>query len=555
MTSAIPQAVNMIFDPWFFLVAVYLVVLTQGQGHVKAIETYFVSEGHFLQLKCMSSNVSDVNWKRKGSNIQKIPSGLEIRGTSLWFLPVQFFHNGSYSCEGSDGKGSWEMEFMVSVSTGVCPSPAEVRSITNGTSDVLPCKQDSVLRLDPTGAIRWLKNCRPVNPHGGSLISGRQHIRFYGASERDEGLYTCLIDFNIEGKNYTASRSIWMTINYDSILILPVVTHPKEEKVVVKLGSKLELQCSALLGYSEDEETLMYWTVNGDFSDTYAQLNPSWDYIHKRTGVYGLSNLSISEVLPAFLDVPIQCHAKNALGHDMGQVCLQAADSSLLYTCVALSLALFIFILAVGICCFFKVDLVLADRKWRPRLLKKTTPDGKVYDAYVCYVHPDGEDRGSSPATTFALQTLPEVMERRHGYTLYIRGRDDAPGEAVHDAIAELVGRCRRLIMVLASHNTFPLDPKSENVLPLRQSTNQLGYEQRIGLYDALTQNGPCVILVEIDAHVDYTRLPESLRYVRRKHGALRWRSGSGVEAVSRLNGHFWKCLRYRMPSIPGGGV
>ena len=50
-----------------------------------------------------------------------------------------------------------------------------------------------------------------------------------------------------------------------------------------------------------------------------------------------------------------------------------------------------------------------------------------LYDAYVSYQY-SGEGR-SSEVVTFALKVLPEVLEKRHGFSLFIRGRDDSPGE------------------------------------------------------------------------------------------------------------------------------
>ena len=53
--------------------------------------------------------------------------------------------------------------------------------------------------------------------------------------------------------------------------------------------------------------------------------------------------------------------------------------------------------------------------------------DGMLYDAYVSYQY-SGEDP-SSEVVTFALKVLPEVLEKQHGFSLFIPGRDDCPGE------------------------------------------------------------------------------------------------------------------------------
>lgn len=57
-------------------------------------------------------------------------------------------------------------------------------------------------------------------------------------------------------------------------------------------------------------------------------------------------------------------------------------------------------------------------------------PDGKLYDAYVSHLQPSGR---SDQAEVFALQILPEKLEKQHGYSLYIRGRDDSAGEGLEE--------------------------------------------------------------------------------------------------------------------------
>ncbi|KAF3843588.1 hypothetical protein F7725_002437 [Dissostichus mawsoni] len=50
--------------------------------------------------------------------------------------------------------------------------------------------------------------------------------------------------------------------------------------------------------------------------------------------------------------------------------------------------------------------------------------------------------------------------------------------------------------------------------------------------------------------------LPESLRYIKRKQGALKWKKPSlktNTCIKFRSNRNFWKSLRYNMPSVPSG--
>lgn len=55
---------------------------------------------------------------------------------------------------------------------------------------------------------------------------------------------------------------------------------------------------------------------------------------------------------------------------------------------------------------------------------------------------------------------------------------------------------------------------------------------------------------------VDYSHLPESLRYIKRKQGALKWENPSlATSTLSKLfvNRNFWKNMIYQMPSVPMG--
>lgn len=60
-----------------------------------------------------------------------------------------------------------------------------------------------------------------------------------------------------------------------------------------------------------------------------------------------------------------------------------------------------------------------------------TAQNGKLYDAYVSFLNADST---SAETANFALHILPEKLEKQHGYSLYIRGRDDCPGEGLRNS-------------------------------------------------------------------------------------------------------------------------
>nr|XP_046259684.1 interleukin-1 receptor type 1-like isoform X2 [Scatophagus argus] len=539
---------------WVFLLVVLLSqALAVAHYHSRDTDTYYVSAGHLFLLRCHIADAhTNVTWSREGSQRQSLPNGVEVRDGLLWFLPVQMSHNGSYACEKRDGTGL-RMKFELSVSSGKCPELSETKSIPKGVSEGLPCKQKDIFQLNATRNIQWLKDCQPVQPQGQHIyVHDNGFMRLLPASEVDAGTYTCLIEISLDGRDYTAARSIQLTIENE----IPVFTeiemvYPQQEVVIVEVGMRVELRCLAYVGFSEDNDILMYWTVNSTYADDYKELNESWKYIHERGRVYSFSTLSISTVLHQFLNVPIHCHVVSPADNKRGSVCLQQADHSALHTSIALCLAAPLTIVAlIAAFLLFKVDLVLAYRKLLRHFSKQHISDGKLYDAYVSFLHPD---TSSADTESFALQILPEKLEKQHGYSLYIRGRDDCPGEAVHDVIAATVSQCRRLIIILSPKTKDSTHGEKEEKF-LRDNQDQLSYEQKTGLYDTLTQSNPKVILVEIDGPVDYSCLPESLRYIKRKYGSLKWKKPSpGTHKFTKLcsNRKFWKNLRYYMPSVP----
>ncbi|XP_054471233.1 interleukin-18 receptor 1 [Anoplopoma fimbria] len=540
---------------WMLLLAALLSpAFTEAHNHSGETDTYHVSAGHLFLLNCLFVDAhTNVTWSREGGHDRSLPTGVEVRDGLLWFLPVQVSHNGSYTCEKRNKSGSLRATLRVSVSSGKCPDPPETKSITLGVSERIYCKQDEILNLNNSRNIRWMKDCRSMEPAEHISVGESGSMRLSARSEGDAGKYTCLVDISLNGRTYTAARSIQLTVNKNTVISAPSVISPQQEVVVVEEGARAELKCKALIGFMEDKETLMYWTVNDKDSDEHEELKVSCSFHRDRGHVYGLSNLSISKVRRQFLNVPISCCVANSAGNSVGVVWLQEADHSALYTRVALCLAssLAVLLLAASVQ-FFRVDLVLAHRKLLRRFSKQA-PDGKLYDAYVSFLPPGGPS--SAETAALALRILPEQLEKQHGYSLYIRGRDDCPGEAVHDAIAATVRKCRRLIIILSPDVKSSADGKTEEA-PLRDDQNQLSYEQKVGLHDALTRKDPRVILVEINGPVDYSCLPESLRYIRRKQGALKWNKTScRTNKLNKFcsNRNFWKNLRYRMPSVPTG--
>uniref|UniRef100_A0A3P8VFU3 Interleukin-1 receptor accessory protein-like 1 n=1 Tax=Cynoglossus semilaevis TaxID=244447 RepID=A0A3P8VFU3_CYNSE len=443
--------------------------------HSGNTETYLASVGHLFPLRCHISYAhTNVTWSKAGRGDKSLPSGVEVKDGLMWFLPVQLSHNGTYICEKRGENRSVAMEFGLLVSTGDCPDAAENITVPLGVRGGLPCKQNEIFRLNATRSIRWMKDCHQVE-----LLSLQDngYMRLPAVKENDAGKYTCLIDISLDGRTYTAARSIQLTVS----------------------------------------STL----TNKGISLSYSK--------YKRGRVYVMSTLSISKVHSVFLNVPIHCNVNSPAGQNVGLVVLKEGKVSL---------------------AIFNKNVIRTCNKTQLNqcALFPLAPDGKLYDGYVAFL---SENQRSAESANFALQILPRELEVKHGYSLFIRGRDDCPGEAFHDIISDTVTQCSRLIIVLSQSSA---DSQSEEGPSLHADQGQLSYEQKIGIHDALTRNEPQVILVEIDGPVDYGRLPESLHYIKRKQGALMWETGFlGTNKPTKLYSkrRFWKKLQYHMPSVP----
>uniref|UniRef100_A0A8C0FL04 Interleukin 1 receptor type 1 n=1 Tax=Bubo bubo TaxID=30461 RepID=A0A8C0FL04_BUBBB len=180
----------------------------------------------------------------------------------------------------------------------------------------------------------------------------------------------------------------------------------------------------------------------------------------------------------------------------------------------------------------FKIDFILWYRNSVCAFASKE--DGKIYDAYVLYAKSSG-DRSFCRLETFVRRILPDVLEQQCGYNLFILGRDDLPGEAVVSVADETLKQSRRLMIILGSETSSCC---------LLEDTS----EQQLAMYNALIRDGIQVILIEMDEIQDYTGMPESVRYIKQKHGAIQWK-GDFSEKSCSANTRFWKNVRYQMPS------
>ncbi|XP_072542570.1 interleukin-1 receptor-like 2 [Salminus brasiliensis] len=551
--------------PFQWLLILTLSAQIKGYQMTNQLE---ISAGHVFPLECTHEEQNvEVRWsseKELNFDMDSLPAGIKIIKKSLWFFPAEPSHSGNYSCTFWYNNSSNHTKRVFSIAVANWTIPTVTRHVVRGTSTFLSCDLghiSKILQIDPGFRVTWIKD--------GSNHSKDFLLRFLNVDEKDSGEYTCLVNFTHEGNLYTAAQIFQLSVSPGVIAQIPRVLSPQQDIHTVQIGSRHELKCKAFVGTDEDdfaEPTTPYWIVGNKYASTY----PKHFVIKngcttKDSTIYCSTNLTILEVQKEFLHIPFMCVVLNSKGFHNGTVTLIPASPS--YWVVAL-VAYVVLALGLLMVHLFKVDLVLAYRKLSPCLKRQC--DGKLYDAYVSYFH------GNYQSISFALRTLPEVMEDHLGYKLFISSRDELPGTAVPDVIAETVGKCRRLIIILSSQAcTKPTYSATEGLMQEMSAehlslnnngtevyphlsdpaeTNELNwgpYEWWVGLYDALVKGGLQVILVQVGEEVDEAQLPESLRYLKRTQGILRWKQ----DYTTKPNGKFWKQLRYRMPLVQKGKV
>nr|XP_033803690.1 interleukin-1 receptor type 1-like isoform X3 [Geotrypetes seraphini] len=115
----------------------------------------------------------------------------------------------------------------------------------------------------------------------------------------------------------------------------------------------------------------------------------------------------------------------------------------------------------------------------------------------------------------------------------YLESCNRKTKKAVADVVEDFLQKSRTLIIILSS-------------ISCEDGQEQTLYEQHIGLYNALIRNKMKVILIELEEIIDFAAMPESLKYIKHKQGAIRWKGGFTVRARSP-NTKFWKNVRYQM--------
>ncbi|MEJ1275076.1 interleukin 1 receptor accessory protein-like 2 [Cricetulus griseus] len=164
----------------------------------------------------------------------------------------------------------------------------------------------------------------------------------------------------------------------------------------------------------------------------------------------------------------------------------------------------------------------------------ETADDNKEYDAYLSYTKVDQDtlDCVNTEEEQFALEILPDVLEKHYGYKLFIPERDLIPSGTYIEDLTRCVEQSRRLIIVLTPDYI------------LRRGWSIFELESR--LHNMLVSGEIKVILIEcteLKGKVNCQEV-ESLKHNIKLLSLIKWKGPKS----SKLNSKFWKHLVYEMP-------
>ncbi|XP_077199673.1 interleukin-1 receptor-like 2 [Paroedura picta] len=492
--------------------------------------------GQPVVIDCYLDKILDVNqktynlsWYRNGSEepvTKKTDSRIHQRDNMLWFLPAKFQDSGFYTCIVRESERCYTRVVRVAVfndTDGQCfhDELAYKQEIPIGSNARIVCPSLATFKEDMNAlTVHWSKECQ--------LVDGERY-RFYSkdfiinnVNLNDSGKYQCKTTYTYAGNKYNISRSVLVIAIVSPERKRTEIMYPRNNTIEAELGSNVFVECN--VSTFRDSAISISWKVNKTLVDLLFDGRIQEGY-QKEEGPFSIVSLNITVLKEEDYGEWFVCYAGEVAAYISVKPPTRHYTG---YLAGGLAALIFITIVLVLIYMLFRIDLILWYRKSCHQFLHKKVADGKVYDAYVLYPKTHNPDQ-------FALKVLPEVLEKQCGYTLFIFGRDDLPGKALVTVIDETIKQSRRLIIILNSG--------SPSCKLLEEDP-----EQQIALYNALVHSGMKVILIEMDEIKDYSNMPESIQYIKQKHGAIRWK-GDLIKCQSySANTRFWKRVRYQMP-------
>ncbi|XP_061783684.1 X-linked interleukin-1 receptor accessory protein-like 2 [Nerophis lumbriciformis] len=459
---------------------------------------------------------------------------------SIWFRSAEMEDNGFYTCVLRNSTYCMKVSMSMTVEEsdeGKCFSSKirylEKAEITH--SKMITCRDiDDYLAPYKQPLMTWYKECERVEWRS-SIIVNNTHIWIPEVEEEDGGNYTCELQYG----SRLVRRTTQLKVTALQTTQPPKVLFPPERQdtlVEVTPGMPLSLDCKAFFGYSgENRRPIIYWMKGEKFVEELAGHIKESEVRVLREHL-GEKEVQLSLTFDAIEEADLanySCYVENHIGRRRGSAILQKKDMYRLELAGGLGVILLLLGVFTALYKCYNLEIMLCYRRHLGS--DETEDDNKEYDGYLSYTKVDLDSLGrtSSDEETFALEILPDVLEKHYGYKLFIPDRDLIPSSTYIEDLARSVLQSRRLIIVLTP----------EFVAKRGWSIFQI--ETR--LHSMLVTGEIKVIMIEcadLKSVINYQEV-EALKHTIKVLSIIKWRGPKSNELSSK----FWKQVIYEMPA------
>ncbi|XP_061696525.1 interleukin-1 receptor accessory protein-like 1-A isoform X6 [Syngnathoides biaculeatus] len=459
---------------------------------------------------------------------------------AIWFRPADLQDVGLYSCVLRNSTYCMKVSMSLTVAendTNMCYNSNMRRTEKaelSKSKDILCPDIDDYVEPGKEPDITWYKECHPKRWRA-SVIQKRDILSFQEVTEDDIGNYTCEVQFG----GFVVRRTTELAITAPLTDKPPKILFPLENKISnmeLQLGAALNLTCRAFFGYSGDVIPLIYWMKGDKFIEDLDEERVQETEIKIVKEHLGEQEVAVSLTIDSLEEDDLgnySCYVEN--GNGRRQATVQLFRKELMYTVelaggLGAILLLLIFLISLYKC--YRIELMLFYR----RHFGSEDLDGenKDYDAYLSYtkVDPDQWSQETREEERFALEILPDVLEKHYGYKLFIPDRDLIPTGTYIEDVARCVDQSKRLIIVMTPNYV------------VRRGWSIFELETR--LRNMLVTGEIKVILIEcaeLRGIMNYQEV-EALKHTIKTLTVIKWRGPKS----NKLHSKFWKQLQYEMP-------
>ncbi|XP_074063504.1 X-linked interleukin-1 receptor accessory protein-like 2 isoform X1 [Macrotis lagotis] len=520
------------------------------------LKTYMALAGEPVRVKCalfysyIRTNYSTAQsmglrliWYKNKGDLEEPIIFSEVRMSkeedSIWFHSVEAQDSGFYTCVLRNSTYCMKVSMSLTVAeneSGLCYNSqirySEKSEVTKRKEIVCPDMEDyKTAEQEPD--VVWYKECKPKMWRSVIIQKGNA-LLIQEVQEEDGGNYTCELKY--EGKLIRRTTELKVTALLTDKPPKPLFPRENQPSVIdVQLGKPLNIPCKAFFGFSGESGPMIYWMKGEKFIEELAG--------HIREGEIRLlkEHLGEKEVeLTLTFDAVVEadlanytCHVENRNGRKHASILLRKKD--LIYKIELAGGLGAIFLLLVLLTIIYKcynIELLLFYRQNFGS--NEDADDNKEYDAYLSYtkVDPDALDCDNNEEEQFALEILPDVLEKHYGYKLFIPDRDLIPSGTYIEDLTRCVEQSRRLIIVLTPDYV------------LRRGWSIFELETR--LHSMLVSGEIKVIWIECTELKEKVNCRE-VELLKRNIKLLSLVKWKGTQS-SKLNSKFWKHLVYEMP-------